>query len=658
MIEKDIYTSEVVKEDISVPEKTNEAQYILNSSGILRQLGILGWDNIEDIILASLVTGDSLLFYGEHGECKTEAVRRIAKALEVNFQEYDAAKSMFEDIIGFPNIIAQSNNPDAPPYITTKISIWDKDMIFVDEIARASSSTQNKWMEIILSRQAMGEQANIKWVFLAMNPLTDEYIGNNPIDIALASRIGWVVVVPNAIELSETDLVGVSKTKSIKSVGALNYWLNENSLINDSNTLSLDASNELKRILTEAAKVYGMMGERTKEAASKYISSVARLLKHEFSYRLDGRRISMLQSHILALYSIRLAKYGYSDSMMLLKMSAHDALRYGITIDLVTAGKPLETAKLTKVHTTCIEALETAELALEYKLIMSDDPLEILQLLTTRDFSSMTASAAVISILTKYPILSVSMCESGKIPNLPSFAKDKMIEISVASRTLGYTILRHPMLILNQLMGYSDAGMYSQNSSYIMLHNTLAQADYSNPVDLTAMSFAFIASAEVLFRTIFGIESSYKPYDYLGTYSPHVERPMYDLSTVARNLAGESDSQYSYIWNLARQRGSLESTQYISVGDKIKTIEWPGKQGVPTDCQPYLSKSIYIDHRIKVLPGVVDAKYVLTLLDKYGITNHPEHKYFNNPLRFLSMATDALFTEYKDILLKSMEILL
>ena len=72
---------------------------------LLSQLGIFGWKEAdENLVLASLLTGDPLLLIGNHGCAKTHVATKVAQALGRRFLVYDASKAMFEDVLGYPNV--------------------------------------------------------------------------------------------------------------------------------------------------------------------------------------------------------------------------------------------------------------------------------------------------------------------------------------------------------------------------------------------------------------------------------------------------------------------------------------------------------------------------------------------------------------------------
>ena len=68
---------------------------------ILSKLGIFGWKEAdENLVLASLLTGDPLLLIGNHGCVKTHVANKVLQALGRRFLVYDASKAMFEDVLG------------------------------------------------------------------------------------------------------------------------------------------------------------------------------------------------------------------------------------------------------------------------------------------------------------------------------------------------------------------------------------------------------------------------------------------------------------------------------------------------------------------------------------------------------------------------------
>src|SRR3989339_255012 len=117
---------------------------------LLEKLGIYGWsEKDENLLLASLLTGDPLLLIGSHGTAKTQVIYKLAEALGKKFIAYDASKALFEDVLGYPNI--QMLKKGQVEYIPSTVTIWDKEFIVIDELNRALPEMQSKWLEIIRS---------------------------------------------------------------------------------------------------------------------------------------------------------------------------------------------------------------------------------------------------------------------------------------------------------------------------------------------------------------------------------------------------------------------------------------------------------------------------------------------------------------------------
>ena len=152
---------------------------------ILNQLGIYGWkEHDENLVIASLLTGDPLLFIGNHGCAKTHVANKVAQALGRRFLVYDASKAMFEDILGYPNV--EKLKHGVVEYVPSPVTVWDKELILIDELNRALIECQNRWLEVIRSRRIMGFPTQVKWVWAAMNPMS--YSATQALDNAFSAR--------------------------------------------------------------------------------------------------------------------------------------------------------------------------------------------------------------------------------------------------------------------------------------------------------------------------------------------------------------------------------------------------------------------------------------------------------------------------------------
>ena len=174
---------------------------------ILQQLGIYGWKEAdENLVLASLLTGDPLLLIGNHGCAKTHIANKVAQALGRSFLVYDASKCMFEDVLGYPNV--EKLKHGIVEYVPSPVTIWDKELVLIDELNRAVPELQSKWLEIIRSRKIMGFPTQVKWVWSAMNPLS--YSATQALDDALIGRFAYFLYPPDVLQMDEADRIRVA----------------------------------------------------------------------------------------------------------------------------------------------------------------------------------------------------------------------------------------------------------------------------------------------------------------------------------------------------------------------------------------------------------------------------------------------------------------
>lgn len=367
--------------------------------GLLRRLGIIGWEELELPLLAGLVTGDPVLLLGTHGEGKSHAVRVIFKALGKKIKTYDASKAMFEDILGFPVPAAVINQQQilaalatqavgqgitlSPVnfgqadmvYLKTPLSIDDDtEAIFIDELSRAKPQTQNKWLELIRSRTIMGLKTRVKWVFAAMNP--QSYTGANTLDKALLGRFAFFLPVPETIDLEFEDAKAVALMDNGEDAVALKEVFGEElyyfSGLYDPKDAE-EAAETLRRIVYEAQHRFFEIARQYTDVVADYVTVLAKTLATE-NIKIDGRRRSMLRRNIIAALAVEKTKNNHLPSAEELADFVWNILQ--VSLPYMADDENLDMVKLQVAHRAASDTLQHGDTYL-FNLNTLTDPLEI-----------------------------------------------------------------------------------------------------------------------------------------------------------------------------------------------------------------------------------------------------------------------------------------
>jgi MoxR-like ATPase len=281
---------------------------------LLERLAIFGWkEKDENLILSSLLTGDPLLLIGNHGSAKTHIANKIAQALRRPFLVYDASKAMFEDVLGYPNI--EKLKQGIVEYVPSKVTIWDKELILIDELNRAIPELQSKWLEIIRSRKIMGFPTKVKWVWAAMNPLS--YSATQVLDEALIGRFAIFIYPPDVLQMNEEDRIKVTTHINGDDAPSISEWSQGIKLETVTEDEVIQTGEQLEKILRTAAKNFNQLKTQIK-TLSEFLAKFADLLLRETKgeVALDGRRLGFIYRNILANRSIELAKAEISQTAL------------------------------------------------------------------------------------------------------------------------------------------------------------------------------------------------------------------------------------------------------------------------------------------------------------------------------------------------------
>ena len=174
----------------------------------LKQLGVFGYDDVEPVILAALVSEDPLLLIGRAGTGKTFLLNSLSEALGLEHRHYNASLIAFDDLVGFP-----WPEPDGTGirYIETPATVWKAESVLVDEINRCKPEHQNRLFSLVQERRIQGIKLdNLRYRWAAMNPAGfdqegETYSGCEPLDAALGDRFAFLVQVADWSDLGQED---------------------------------------------------------------------------------------------------------------------------------------------------------------------------------------------------------------------------------------------------------------------------------------------------------------------------------------------------------------------------------------------------------------------------------------------------------------------
>jgi MoxR-like ATPases len=175
----------------------------------LSSLGVYGFNEVEPVILAALVTEDPLLLIGASGTGKTFLLNSLSEALGLEHRHYNASLISFDDLVGFPY-------PDSDKckvrFLETPATVWGAESVLIDEISRCKPEHQNRLFSLIHERRIQGiALPKLRFRWAAMNPCgpdqtgLEDYAGSEPLDQALADRFALFVRAVDWNELTDEE---------------------------------------------------------------------------------------------------------------------------------------------------------------------------------------------------------------------------------------------------------------------------------------------------------------------------------------------------------------------------------------------------------------------------------------------------------------------
>lgn len=285
----------------------NKTFFTTNETGFLSQLGLFGYEQIEPVILAALVSEEPLLLIGKAGTGKTYLLNRLSQALGLDHRHYNASLLSFDDLLGFP---MPESDGHSIRYISSPSSIWKAESVLIDEINRCKPEVQNKFFSLLHERCVQGIPLNeLRFRWAAMNPVQmadspdDQYEGCEPLEPALADRFAFLVQVPDWSDFSSAVQSKILAFDSVQEVSCT----------------SLPSFIQRASLRFQTAMPSPQMQD--------YFQRVSSLLQRE-GFRLSPRRMKMLQRNALALHSV-LSELHTDSTLTALPSALFLALKYG-----------------------------------------------------------------------------------------------------------------------------------------------------------------------------------------------------------------------------------------------------------------------------------------------------------------------------------------
>lgn len=182
-------------------------------TSFLAALDVYGFDAVEPVILAALVTEDPLLMIGRSGTGKTYLLNSLSEELGLEHRHYNASLISFDDLVGFPY---PDEDGSGVKFLETPATVWGAESVLIDEISRCKPEHQNRLFSLVHERKVQGipiPRLRFRWA--AMNPCSadqggEDYAGSEPLDPALADRFSLFVWAVDWDDLSDSERLKVA----------------------------------------------------------------------------------------------------------------------------------------------------------------------------------------------------------------------------------------------------------------------------------------------------------------------------------------------------------------------------------------------------------------------------------------------------------------
>jgi MoxR-like ATPase len=321
--------------------------------GFSESLGILGWRELDPLLLGALATEAPVLLIGGHGTGKTLLVERVARALRQEFRHYNASLVNYDDLVGIP---LPTEDGDLR-FVGTKGAIWGAEFLFFDEINRCRPDLQNKLFPVIHERRLAGSDLpELRHRWAAMNPPgggDGGYLGTEALDVALADRFPVIIRVPEWSTLTRAERERIAS--------------------GNCDHPEQNAGEHIEALLRRTIEELTLVEATHRETIASYTVTLTDLLAQS-GVLLSARRARMLTRNILATIAAATALDRGDTAEALAELSVRSGLPQ------LAESEPLDPAKIVAAHVQAWEVTVTQKDPVKRRLLEEPDPVERLRL--------------------------------------------------------------------------------------------------------------------------------------------------------------------------------------------------------------------------------------------------------------------------------------
>ncbi len=343
----------------------------------LSQIGVYGFNKVEPVILAALVTEDPLLLIGETGTGKTYLLNSLSEVLGLEHRHYNASLISFDDLVGFPYPDAAN---EGVKFLETPATVWGAESVLIDEISRCKPEHQNRLFSLIHERRLQGiALKKLRYRWAAMNPCNsdqtsyEDYSGSEPLDPALADRFSLFVKAVDWGNLSDGEKKSVADPKGEGAVS--------------------DDSGCLKQEVLEWREKFTHQVLACPADILAYVRLVVTLF-NSAKIRVSPRRARMLSRSLLAAVIVT----GKVDSALFLQILT-------CSLPQVTWGQEVKQEKIATIHKAAWKTLkENTDNAWVLKFNLTESLSEKLRILVDECPNPDAGTQAVEQLISNQPI--------------------------------------------------------------------------------------------------------------------------------------------------------------------------------------------------------------------------------------------------------------